>query len=65
MPHKAGYMSGEAPAFVLGQTFLQVTNLHREKITRDKILDFISKLDVSDAIKEELNAISPFNYTGI
>jgi adenylosuccinate lyase len=36
-----------------------------EKITRDKILDFISKLDVSDAIKEELNAISPFNYTGI
>ena len=36
-----------------------------EAITRDSIQDFISTLDVSEAIKEELRAISPANYTGI
>ncbi|MDN5200824.1 adenylosuccinate lyase [Fulvivirgaceae bacterium BMA10] len=35
------------------------------KITEDSILEFITTLDVSDEIKDELKAISPFNYTGI
>jgi len=36
-----------------------------EKIDRKTIADFIDKLPVSDAIKSELQAISPDNYTGI
>ena len=35
------------------------------KITESTIKKFIQTLDVSDAIKEELNKISPFNYTGL
>ncbi|HEY9117540.1 MAG TPA: adenylosuccinate lyase, partial [Roseivirga sp.] len=35
------------------------------KITESTIKEFIQTLDVSDAIKEELNKISPFNYTGL
>ncbi|MDX1628822.1 MAG: adenylosuccinate lyase [Fulvivirga sp.] len=36
-----------------------------EKITRDTIHAFIDTLDVSDALKKSLKAISPSNYTGI
>lgn len=36
-----------------------------EKINRQSIADFIRSLDVSEAIKQELLAISPSNYTGI
>ena len=36
-----------------------------EKINKQSIASFINTLDVSDAIKEELKAISPSNYTGI
>jgi adenylosuccinate lyase len=36
-----------------------------EKITSHAIAEFIDGLDVSDAIKEELRAISPFSYTGV
>jgi adenylosuccinate lyase len=36
-----------------------------EKITRDAIVQFIESLDVSENVKEELRAITPFNYTGI
>jgi adenylosuccinate lyase len=36
-----------------------------EKITETSIKQFISTLNVSDAIKEELYQISPFNFTGI
>jgi adenylosuccinate lyase len=36
-----------------------------EKITEKSIKEFIQTLAVSDAIKTELSAISPFNYTGI
>jgi adenylosuccinate lyase len=36
-----------------------------EKITEKSIKEFIQTLAVSDAIKVELSAISPFNYTGI
>ena len=36
-----------------------------EAITENAIRDFIGKLDVSENVKEELLAITPFNYTGI
>lgn len=35
-----------------------------EKITRESLVAFIENLDVNDSVKEELKAISPFNYTG-
>jgi adenylosuccinate lyase len=36
-----------------------------EKITQKSIANFIDTLEVSDAIKNELKAITPSNYTGI
>ena len=36
-----------------------------EKITQTSISNFINTLEVSDAIKKELKAITPSNYTGI
>ncbi len=36
-----------------------------EKINQNSISNFISTLEVSDTIKEELNRITPSNYTGI
>lgn len=36
-----------------------------EKINEQAIKEFIDGLDVSDSIKNELKAITPFNYTGI
>ncbi|EAQ41293.1 adenylosuccinate lyase [Polaribacter sp. MED152] len=36
-----------------------------EKINQNSIANFIDTLKVSDAIKEELKAITPSNYTGI
>ncbi|HVN57541.1 MAG TPA: adenylosuccinate lyase [Bacteroidales bacterium] len=36
-----------------------------EKITREAIMQFIGGLDVTEDIKEELRAITPFNYTGV
>lgn len=36
-----------------------------EKITAKTMADFIQTLHVSEAIKAELTAITPFNYTGI
>lgn len=35
------------------------------KITQEDIHSFIDNLDVSDALKNELKEITPFNYTGI
>ena len=35
------------------------------RVTRESILAFIDGLDVSDAVKAELRAITPSNYTGI
>jgi adenylosuccinate lyase len=35
-----------------------------EKITRESIIDFIDGLDVDEDVKDELRAITPFNYTG-
>jgi adenylosuccinate lyase len=36
-----------------------------EKITKDTMSRFIDGLDLRDDIKEELKAITPFNYTGL
>ncbi|MBU6324301.1 MAG: adenylosuccinate lyase, partial [Bacteroidetes bacterium] len=36
-----------------------------ERINKQTIAAFIHDLDVSDALKAELSAITPFNYTGI
>ena len=36
-----------------------------EKITREAIMQFIDNLDVDEAVRAELRAITPFNYTGI
>ncbi len=35
-----------------------------EKITQAKLADFIDGLKIKDAVKAELKAITPFNYTG-
>jgi adenylosuccinate lyase len=35
------------------------------KITEESIAEFISNLPISDDLKAELSAITPFNYTGI
>ncbi len=36
-----------------------------EKTTRESIASFIDTLEVSDVIKEEMKAVSPWNYIGI
>ena len=36
-----------------------------EAITEERIHAFIDQLNVSDAVKAELRAITPHNYTGI
>ena len=36
-----------------------------EKMTEKTIHEFIQGLNVSDAVKEELMAITPYNYTGV
>ncbi len=35
-----------------------------EKITRQTLADFIDQLDIDEDLKNEMRAISPFNYTG-
>ena len=35
-----------------------------EKITRESILDFIESLEITEAVKDELRGVTPFNYTG-
>ncbi len=36
-----------------------------KQITKDSIQEFIAQLNVNDDVKQELNSISPQNYTGI
>ena len=45
------------------ETLLQLTRTN-QRITSESIRIFIDSLDVSDELKEELRAISPFNFTG-
>ena len=42
----------------------KLTRTNKE-ITKKSIADFIENLEVSEKVKKELLAISPFNYTGI
>ncbi|MCU0429249.1 MAG: adenylosuccinate lyase [Cytophagaceae bacterium] len=44
---------------------LKALTRKNEAITENTIADFIETLNVSDAIKSELKAISPYSYTGI
>ncbi|MGR3811520.1 adenylosuccinate lyase [Jiulongibacter sp. NS-SX5] len=44
---------------------LKALTRKNEKITETSIRNFIESLDVSDKVKYELKAISPFNYTGV
>lgn len=36
-----------------------------EKLTRERVDDFIDQLDISDEVKEEMKRITPRNYTGV
>lgn len=45
------------------EALLELTRTN-EKITHASITNFIENLDLSDEIKAELMAITPFNYTG-
>ncbi|HEX2921160.1 MAG TPA: adenylosuccinate lyase [Bacteroidales bacterium] len=45
------------------EALLELTRIN-EKITQESIRTFITGLDVSSEIKEELMAITPYNYTG-
>ena len=44
---------------------LKALTRKNEKMTEQSIHSFIDTLDVSDAIKQELKQITPFNYTGV
>ena len=44
---------------------LKALTRKNEKINQQSMHEFISELDISDAIKEELYAINPGNYTGV
>jgi adenylosuccinate lyase len=45
------------------ETLLELTRTN-EKITAQAIATFIDNLDLNETIKQELRAITPFNYTG-
>jgi adenylosuccinate lyase len=46
------------------ETLLDLTRTNK-KITKESICTFIDNLDITDEVKAELKAITPFNYTGI
>ena len=52
------------PTVISYEALLQLTRTNRE-IDQETIADFISGLDVSPSVKEELLRITPENYTGI
>jgi adenylosuccinate lyase len=45
------------------EALLELTRTN-EKITAEAIHSFIDTLDISEAVKEEMKGITPFNYTG-
>ena len=47
------------------ETLKDLTRANNEKINSENIANFIQGLDVSEKVKKELLAITPFNYTGI
>jgi adenylosuccinate lyase len=46
------------------ETLLGLTR-NNQKISQESLTRFIDSLDVTDRVKEELKALTPFNYTGI
>jgi adenylosuccinate lyase len=42
---------------------MEVTRTN-QKITGETIRQFIDSLDISEAVKDEMKAVTPFNYTG-
>jgi len=46
------------------ETLKELTRTN-ERVNQQVLWDFIDKLKVSNEVKEELKAITPFNYTGI
>jgi len=46
------------------EALLDITRTN-ERITRETIINFIESLGISEAVKEELKAVTPFNYTGL
>jgi adenylosuccinate lyase len=46
------------------EALMALTRTHR-KITREEFLGFIDSLEINNDVKEELRAITPFNFTGI
>jgi adenylosuccinate lyase len=46
------------------ETLLDLTR-ENQKISQDSVIVFIDSLDISDELKNELKAVTPFNYTGI
>jgi adenylosuccinate lyase len=44
---------------------LKALTRKNEKITEARIAEFIDTLDVTEEVRKELKAISPYNYTGI
>ncbi len=45
------------------EALLELTRTN-QKITKESIVSFIDNLDVSDSLKSELKAVTPFNFTG-
>ncbi len=45
------------------EALLELTRTN-EKVTRETILNFIESLEISEAVKDEIRTISPFNFTG-
>ena len=45
------------------EALLELTRTN-ENINKDRIHTFIESLDIDGRVKDELKAISPFNYTG-
>ena len=45
------------------EALLELTRTN-QKITSESIFEFIENLDISDEVKTELKAISPYNFTG-
>ncbi|MBS0012058.1 MAG: adenylosuccinate lyase [Bacteroidales bacterium] len=45
------------------ETLKELTRTN-EKITRESLMKFIDKLEVTKSVKEELKSVTPFNYTG-
>lgn len=46
------------------ETLKELTRTN-EKLTRERVDDFIDHLDISDVIKKEMKQITPRNYTGV